>query len=277
MSPLFGVVLSEVPPASAGAASGVLTTTQQVALALGRRHPGQPVHHAGGRRRRDARRLPGRGRGPGRDRPRPGPRRPPPPRLAPRLARAGRSARTFRSSGHRVGASWGEGRRWAGCGRLRGGRSRWADRGPVRPVGEQDLVDEGGGEAHQGQEIEVVAGHGAGVGRAAPGVHGEVGVQAADHLLARAPEAVDEQQGRQQGQQDPAGRARTPCGRRAGRLPSRAGRAATAARCAGRSGGGAATGPGRAARWRRRPRRGAATRRTSRGRTSPGPATGPGS
>src|ERR1700722_13342894 len=35
MSPLFGVVLSEVPPASAGAASGVLTTTQQVALALG--------------------------------------------------------------------------------------------------------------------------------------------------------------------------------------------------------------------------------------------------
>jgi MFS family permease len=35
MSPQFGVVLSEVPPASAGAASGVLTTTQQVALALG--------------------------------------------------------------------------------------------------------------------------------------------------------------------------------------------------------------------------------------------------
>ena len=35
MSPLFGVVLSEVPPASAGAGSGVLTTTQQVALALG--------------------------------------------------------------------------------------------------------------------------------------------------------------------------------------------------------------------------------------------------
>jgi len=35
MSPLFGVVLSEVPPASAGAASGVLTTTQQTALALG--------------------------------------------------------------------------------------------------------------------------------------------------------------------------------------------------------------------------------------------------
>jgi MFS family permease len=35
MSPLFGVVLSEVPPASAGAASGVLATTQQVALALG--------------------------------------------------------------------------------------------------------------------------------------------------------------------------------------------------------------------------------------------------
>jgi MFS family permease len=35
MSPLFGVVLSEVPRASAGAASGVLTTTQQVALALG--------------------------------------------------------------------------------------------------------------------------------------------------------------------------------------------------------------------------------------------------
>jgi EmrB/QacA subfamily drug resistance transporter len=35
MSPLFGVVLSQVPPASAGAASGVLTTTQQTALALG--------------------------------------------------------------------------------------------------------------------------------------------------------------------------------------------------------------------------------------------------
>ncbi|HEY1644366.1 MAG TPA: MFS transporter [Streptosporangiaceae bacterium] len=35
MSPLFGTVLSEVPPASAGAASGVLTTTQQTALALG--------------------------------------------------------------------------------------------------------------------------------------------------------------------------------------------------------------------------------------------------
>jgi hypothetical protein len=35
MSPLFGVVLSEVPPASAGAGSGVLTTTQQSALALG--------------------------------------------------------------------------------------------------------------------------------------------------------------------------------------------------------------------------------------------------
>jgi hypothetical protein len=35
MSPLFGVVLSEVPPASAGAASGVLTTTQQTSLALG--------------------------------------------------------------------------------------------------------------------------------------------------------------------------------------------------------------------------------------------------
>ena len=35
MSPLFGVVLSEVPPASAGAGSGVLTTTQQTALALG--------------------------------------------------------------------------------------------------------------------------------------------------------------------------------------------------------------------------------------------------
>ena len=35
MSPLFGTVLSEVPPASAGAGSGVLTTTQQTALALG--------------------------------------------------------------------------------------------------------------------------------------------------------------------------------------------------------------------------------------------------
>jgi MFS family permease len=35
MSPLFGTVLSEVPPSSAGAASGVLTTTQQTALALG--------------------------------------------------------------------------------------------------------------------------------------------------------------------------------------------------------------------------------------------------
>jgi EmrB/QacA subfamily drug resistance transporter len=35
MSPLFGLVLSDVPPASAGAGSGVLTTTQQVALALG--------------------------------------------------------------------------------------------------------------------------------------------------------------------------------------------------------------------------------------------------
>jgi MFS family permease len=35
MSPLFGAVLSEVPPSSAGAASGVLTTTQQTALALG--------------------------------------------------------------------------------------------------------------------------------------------------------------------------------------------------------------------------------------------------
>jgi EmrB/QacA subfamily drug resistance transporter len=35
MSPLFGVVLSEVPPTSAGAGSGVLTTTQQTALALG--------------------------------------------------------------------------------------------------------------------------------------------------------------------------------------------------------------------------------------------------
>ena len=35
MSPLFGIVLSEVPPAMAGAGSGVLTTTQQTALALG--------------------------------------------------------------------------------------------------------------------------------------------------------------------------------------------------------------------------------------------------
>jgi EmrB/QacA subfamily drug resistance transporter len=35
MSPLFGVVLSDVPPAEAGAGSGVLTTTQQTALALG--------------------------------------------------------------------------------------------------------------------------------------------------------------------------------------------------------------------------------------------------
>jgi hypothetical protein len=35
MSPLFGTVLSEVPPAVAGAGSGVLTTTQQTALALG--------------------------------------------------------------------------------------------------------------------------------------------------------------------------------------------------------------------------------------------------
>ncbi len=35
MSPLFGVVLSDVPQASAGAGSGVLTTTQQTALALG--------------------------------------------------------------------------------------------------------------------------------------------------------------------------------------------------------------------------------------------------
>ena len=35
MSPLFGVVLSQVPPAAAGAGSGVLTTTQQTALALG--------------------------------------------------------------------------------------------------------------------------------------------------------------------------------------------------------------------------------------------------
>jgi MFS family permease len=35
MSPLFGVVLSEVPPTVAGAGSGVLTTTQQTALALG--------------------------------------------------------------------------------------------------------------------------------------------------------------------------------------------------------------------------------------------------
>ena len=35
MSPLFGVVLSEVPPNSAGVGGGVLTTTQQTALALG--------------------------------------------------------------------------------------------------------------------------------------------------------------------------------------------------------------------------------------------------
>jgi MFS family permease len=35
MSPLFGIVLSEVPAAVAGAGSGVLTTTQQSALALG--------------------------------------------------------------------------------------------------------------------------------------------------------------------------------------------------------------------------------------------------
>jgi EmrB/QacA subfamily drug resistance transporter len=35
MSPLFGVVLSEVPPNAAGAGSGVLTTTQQTSLALG--------------------------------------------------------------------------------------------------------------------------------------------------------------------------------------------------------------------------------------------------
>jgi MFS family permease len=34
-SPLFGVILSHVPPASAGAGSGVLATTQQTALALG--------------------------------------------------------------------------------------------------------------------------------------------------------------------------------------------------------------------------------------------------
>jgi MFS family permease len=35
MSPLFGVVLSEVPPGKAGAGSGVLATTQQSSLALG--------------------------------------------------------------------------------------------------------------------------------------------------------------------------------------------------------------------------------------------------
>ncbi len=35
MSPLFGIVLSDVPPAVAGAGAGVLTTTQQSALALG--------------------------------------------------------------------------------------------------------------------------------------------------------------------------------------------------------------------------------------------------
>jgi MFS family permease len=35
MVPLFGVILSAVPPRLAGAASGVLTTTQQTGLALG--------------------------------------------------------------------------------------------------------------------------------------------------------------------------------------------------------------------------------------------------
>jgi hypothetical protein len=35
MSPLFRVVLAEVPPGRAGVASGVLTTTQQTALTLG--------------------------------------------------------------------------------------------------------------------------------------------------------------------------------------------------------------------------------------------------
>ena len=35
MSPLFGIVLADVPPAVAGAGAGVLTTTQQTALALG--------------------------------------------------------------------------------------------------------------------------------------------------------------------------------------------------------------------------------------------------
>jgi hypothetical protein len=35
MSPLFGIVLSEVPAVLVGAGSGVLTTTQQSALALG--------------------------------------------------------------------------------------------------------------------------------------------------------------------------------------------------------------------------------------------------
>jgi hypothetical protein len=35
MSPLFGTVLSEVPPRKAGAGSGVLATTQQGSLALG--------------------------------------------------------------------------------------------------------------------------------------------------------------------------------------------------------------------------------------------------
>jgi EmrB/QacA subfamily drug resistance transporter len=35
MSPLFGIVLRDVPPAVAGAGAGVLTTTQQSALALG--------------------------------------------------------------------------------------------------------------------------------------------------------------------------------------------------------------------------------------------------
>jgi MFS family permease len=34
-SPMFGVILSEVPVASAGVASGVLSTTQQISLALG--------------------------------------------------------------------------------------------------------------------------------------------------------------------------------------------------------------------------------------------------
>ena len=34
-SPLFGVILSDVPPAASGIGSGVLTTTQQVAIALG--------------------------------------------------------------------------------------------------------------------------------------------------------------------------------------------------------------------------------------------------
>lgn len=35
MSPLFRVVLAEVPPARAGIGGGVLTTTQQTGLALG--------------------------------------------------------------------------------------------------------------------------------------------------------------------------------------------------------------------------------------------------